>query len=64
LYEVQHILGHSDPKVTQRYAHLSTETLHEAVDAVSNRLSKVEKPRETPSEPPQTVLRVVAGGKT
>jgi integrase len=26
LYEVQQILGHSDSKVTQRYAHLSTKT--------------------------------------
>jgi integrase len=35
LYEVQQILGHSDPTVTQRYAHLSTRTLHEAADAAS-----------------------------
>jgi integrase len=35
LYEVQQILGHSDPTVTQRYAHLSTATLHEAAEAAS-----------------------------
>mgnify|MGYP000256180601 CR=1 FL=1 len=35
LYEVQHILGHSDPTVTQRYAHLSTATLQEASNAAS-----------------------------
>lgn len=30
LYEVQQILGHSDPKVTMRYAHLSSKALQEA----------------------------------
>lgn len=35
LYEVQHILGHSDPKVTMRYAHLSDKVLHEAANAGS-----------------------------
>jgi len=32
LYEVQKILGHSDAKTTQRYAHLSQQTLIEAVN--------------------------------
>lgn len=35
LYSVQQILGHSDPKVTMRYAHLSTKTLQEASNSVS-----------------------------
>ena len=35
LYEVQQILGHSDPKVTMRYAHLSSKTLQEAANAGS-----------------------------
>jgi integrase len=35
LYEVQHILGHSDPKVTMRYAHLSGQSLQEAANAAS-----------------------------
>lgn len=35
LYEVQQILGHSDPKVTMRYAHLSTKALKEAANAGS-----------------------------
>jgi site-specific recombinase XerD len=35
LYEVQQILGHSDPKVTQRYAHLSNKTLQEAANSAS-----------------------------
>jgi integrase len=36
LYEVQQILGHSDPMVTQRYAHLSTKTLQDAANSASN----------------------------
>ena len=35
LYEVQQILGHSDPKVTMRYAHLSSRALQEAANAAS-----------------------------
>ena len=35
LYEVQQILGHSDPKVTMRYAHLSSRGLQEAANAAS-----------------------------
>jgi integrase len=35
LYEVQQILGHSSPVVTQRYAHLSTRSLQEADGSAS-----------------------------
>lgn len=35
LYEVQQILGHSDPKVTMRYSHLSSKTLQEAAASAS-----------------------------
>lgn len=35
LYEVQQILGHSDPKVTMRYAHLSSKTLQDAARSAS-----------------------------
>ncbi len=35
LFEVQQILGHSDPKVTMRYAHLSAKALKEAANAGS-----------------------------
>lgn len=35
LFEVQQILGHSDPKVTMRYAHLSCKALQEASNAGS-----------------------------
>jgi integrase len=38
LYEVQQILGHSDPKVTERYAHLTPSTLQQAANSVSPRL--------------------------
>ena len=34
LYEVQELLGHADIRTTSRYAHLSRERLHEAVDVV------------------------------
>jgi integrase len=35
LYEVQQILGHSNPIVTQRYAHLSTKSLQDAADSAA-----------------------------
>ncbi|MFC1818900.1 tyrosine-type recombinase/integrase [Thermodesulfobacteriota bacterium] len=36
IYEVAKVLGHSQLKTTQRYAHLSQETLLEAVDAAAD----------------------------
>lgn len=36
LYIVQQILGHSDPSVTQRYAHLSMKSLNDASDSASD----------------------------
>jgi integrase len=35
LYEVQQILGHADSSVTQRYAHLTSETLQAAANSAS-----------------------------
>jgi site-specific recombinase XerD len=35
LYVIQQVLGHSNPSVTQRYAHLSAETLLDAVNCTS-----------------------------
>lgn len=35
IYEVQKILGHSDTKVTERYAHLSLKTLQTAANSAS-----------------------------
>jgi site-specific recombinase XerD len=36
LYEVQQILGHSDPSVTRRHAHLSTKSLQDAADSAND----------------------------
>ncbi|WP_089852487.1 tyrosine-type recombinase/integrase [Halomonas saccharevitans] len=36
LYEVQRLLGHTTPKMTQRYSHLSMETLEGASSAVGD----------------------------
>lgn len=33
LYRVQHLLGHADQKMTQRYSHLKPDGLHAAVEA-------------------------------
>lgn len=41
LYEVQQILGHSDPMVTQRYAHLSSKSLQAASASASNAINEV-----------------------
>ena len=43
LYEVQRILGHSNPITTLRYAHISAKALQEAANAAS-----VIVPRATP----------------
>ena len=37
--EVQQILGHSDPSVTQRYAHLSTRSLQDAADSAADAIN-------------------------
>ena len=38
LYEVQQALGHSDPKVTMRYSHLTKDTLQKAADSAAERI--------------------------
>ena len=50
LYEVQQILGHSDPKVTMRYAHLSTKALQAAASSASVFVQK-QQPEAAPSQP-------------
>jgi integrase len=40
LYEVQHVLGHSTPMMTQRYAHLQPGHLRRAVGALDKKLRK------------------------
>ena len=42
LYEVQKLLGHADISTTQRYAHLSQDTLQEATELVSVTISGVD----------------------
>ena len=41
LYEVQRLLGHSQVKTTQRYAHLSQETLLEATNMAGQRVNSL-----------------------
>lgn len=45
LYEVQQILGHSDPSVTQRYAHLSSKSLQEAAASASHAIQGAASPQ-------------------
>lgn len=41
LYEVQKLLGHSDPRTTMRYAHLAQDSLAAAAQTVGNYLSRM-----------------------
>jgi len=45
LYEVQHILGHTQVKTTQRYAHLSQDTLLAAANAATVAVGAVMLPK-------------------
>ena len=40
LYDVQKLLRHSSPIVSQRYAHISRQTILEASDTISQQLLK------------------------
>jgi len=44
LYVVQHLLGHTHPRMTQRYAHLASQTLNEAADVVGKLLEGTPQP--------------------
>ena len=48
LYIVQQVLGHSNPSVTQRYAHVSMQTLH---DASANAAAIVNRARLSSTKP-------------
>jgi len=50
LYTVQQILGHSDPSVTQRYAHLSTKALQKAASSASATMRGAVKMMPEPEE--------------
>lgn len=43
LYEVQKLLGHSDPRTTMRYAHMSRDSLVAAAQAVGSWLSQADR---------------------
>lgn len=45
LYTVQQILGHSDPSVTQRYAHLSVTALQNAANSASKQIQSAKVPK-------------------
>ena len=55
LYEVQQILGHSDPKVTQRYSHLSSKALQDAANSASIIIRGASKVLPLPSPGAQQV---------
>ena len=42
LYEVQHLLGHSDSKTSQRYAHMASDSLRRASAHVSAVIAKAQ----------------------
>jgi integrase len=48
LYEVQHILGHTQVKTTQRYAHLSHDTLLAAANSATTALGAAMRPMAQP----------------
>lgn len=50
LYEVQKILGHTQVKTTQRYAHLSQDTLIDAANAAMNAMGVAFGPKDVPHE--------------
>jgi len=56
LYEVQHILGHTQVKTTQRYAHLSHDTLLDATNSVNSALGGMFVPMVSASPAAQVQL--------
>lgn len=51
LYEVQHVLGHASPTVSQRYAHLSTKSLAAASNTASLAIQRAMAGTEAPAAP-------------
>jgi site-specific recombinase XerD len=56
LYEVQNILSHTQVKTTQRYAHLSHDTLLNATNSVNTALGGMFVPMVSASPAGQTLL--------
>ena len=55
-YEVQHILGHTQVKTTQRYAHLSQDTLLAAANSATVALGVAMMPMVSASPAAQVQL--------
>ena len=47
IYEVSKVLGHAQLKTSQRYSHLSQETLLAAVDAAADATGTIWNPAES-----------------
>jgi integrase len=58
LYEVQHILGHTQVKTTQRYAHLSQDTLLAAANAANKAVGHLFRPMASTVSPATQVQLV------
>jgi integrase len=56
LYEVQHLLGHTQIKTTQRYSHLTKDTLLDATNSVNSALGGMFVPMVSASPAGQTLL--------
>jgi len=59
LYEVQQILGHSAPIVTQRYAHLSSKSLQGAANTASVAIQRAMRPQQV--EPADASQELISG---
>jgi len=70
LYEVQKVLGHSSPVLTQRYSHLQPDHLRRAVRALDAALSggtvrkRSESRPEGPNSVPTRAVDATAAGKS
>jgi len=61
LYEVQKLLGHSDPRTTMRYAHLGQDALRRAAETVSRRLGRQRGNKTTPGKAACSACRLASG---
>jgi integrase len=64
LYEVQRLLGHSQARTTQRYAHLSHDTLLEATNVAGERVSTLWSCEISEPHQPMDVKEVIQPNET